>query len=139
MEYMFFVGASGESICLTPRQYKSIGGELHELEIGRSRLRFPQREISYHRYRIRRLGEGAPGAIKLIHSARRELDRFSKSGFRLDRVILGLSEKPKPRGAKQIKWLHPDLRLIRTAEYVVIYSFDDKAKLLRIIKIGYRQ
>jgi len=146
MAYMHFVTAAGKSFTLNSRQYRNIAWALHDGQIAEGRLLSAEKETPYNRYRVKRLGSGASSVstgptdyvITTCRSSQKDMDRMERSSFaRLDSVILALSNLPTPRGCLQLKYLLPDLRILRGAECVVAYAIDDKARCLRMLKISY--
>ncbi len=142
MAYMHFIAASGKGFVLNRRQYKDIAWALHDGQIAEDRLLSAQKETPYQRYRVKRLGAGhltfaTDYAITACRSSQKEMDRIDESSFaRLDSVILALSKLPTPRGCIKLKWLLPDLRVIREADCVIVYAIDNEAKRLRILKVS---
>ena len=141
MDYMFIATASGKVFALTPRQYRRIGWALYDLQIGE--LRLAERDTPYEQYRAKRLGAAALSAptvyaVSISRSSQRDMDRFDESLFtRLDDAILALSKLPTPRGRKRLKWLNPDVWLVRGADFLLVYAIDSGAKRVRILKISY--
>jgi mRNA-degrading endonuclease RelE of RelBE toxin-antitoxin system len=144
MAYMHFATASGKFFTLNSRQYEKIAWALWEGQIAETRLvLMPEKDAPYQRYRVKRLGANAPSAptdyaIAIRRSSQKDMDRMDESSFaKLDSVIIALSKQPMPPECIQIKYLRPDLRIIRGAECVVVYAIDSGAKRLRILKVGY--
>jgi hypothetical protein len=139
---MSFITAAGKGFRLNSRQYRNIAWALHDGQIAEGRLLAGEPEIPYHRYRSKRLSGGpvsqAKYAIQVGRSAQKELDRMDRLAFaRLDRVILGLGERPTPRGCLKLKWLLPELRIVRGAESVVTIAIDREGRRVRLLKITY--
>jgi hypothetical protein len=143
MAYMHFITASGQGFKLNSRQYRNIAWALHNGQIAEQRLLSALTETPYQRYRAKRLGDRAvtlPAdyVITICRDAQKEIDRVDDSSFaQLDSVILPLSQQPTPRGCLKLKWLLPELRIIRGADCVVVYAIDIDAKRLRILKVRY--
>jgi mRNA interferase RelE/StbE len=77
--------------------------------------------------------------ITFARSARRELEALDASIVR--RVISridGLAQDPRPSGSRK---LHGEQRLwrIRIGDYRVIYSVDDKQRIVDIVRIRHRR
>ena len=123
---MHFITAS-QGFRLNSGQYRNIAWALHDGQIAEERLLSAQKEAPYHRYRAKRLGDRAVTLpadyeITACRSSQQEMDRLDDSCFaRLDRVILPLAQEPTPRGCLKLKWLLPELRIIRGAACVVVY------------------
>jgi hypothetical protein len=143
MAHMHFITASGQGFSLNSRQYRNIAWALHDGQIAEERLLSAQKETPYPRYRAKRLGDGAgtfPAqyALTTCHSSQKEMDRLDDSSFAsLDGVILALSQQPTPRGCLKLKWLLPELRIIRGANCVVVYAISTDVKRLQILKVTY--
>ena len=106
-------------------------------------LRLAEKNTPYRQYRAKRLGTRAPSvpagyAITIRRSSRNDMDRMDGPSFAgLDRVIMDLSKMPAPPGCMRLKWLLPDLRIVRRGGYVVVYAIDNKARMLRLLRIAY--
>jgi len=140
MEYASFMTASGKSIVFPLRRTAMFREVLEGLRAESGLL--AERETPYERYIAKRLGTGplspAEYAITISRSTQKGLDRFDDSLFaRLDAVILTLSNRPRPAGCKQLKWLRNDLWLIQPDHYPLVYAIDNKAKRLRVLTISY--
>ncbi|ASC73068.1 hypothetical protein XM38_040300 [Halomicronema hongdechloris C2206] len=53
-------------------------------------------------------------------------------------LIEGLAEEPRPSGCKKLKGRENRYR-VRSGDYRVIYSIEDTALIIRIIKVGHRR
>ena len=140
MQHMLIGTGSGEVVALTPRQYRRIGWALHELQIGG--LRLAETETPYQKYRAKRLGADWPitpadRPVFICRSSQRDMDRLEESFFaELDDAILALARHPTPRGRKRIKWLNPDLWIVRAAKCLLVYAIGGETKRLRILRIN---
>jgi hypothetical protein len=143
MTKLHFITASGRSFSLNSRQYRKIGWALHDGQVAEGRLRSGQKQTPYQRYRAKRLGGPASTgpadyAITTCRASLKEMDRLGGSSFaQLDGVILALAERPTPRGCLQLKWLLPELRIVRGAECVVVYAIDEERKQVHILKVTF--
>src|SRR5215467_412438 len=143
MAYMHFITASGRGFRLNSQQYRNVAWALHDGQIAEQRLLSSQKETPYQRYRAKRLGDRAvtrPADYKITacRPSQKEMDRLDDSSFaKLDRIILPLCDQPTPPGCLKLKWLLPELRIIRGADCVVVYAIDIALKRLRILKVTY--
>lgn len=53
-------------------------------------------------------------------------------------LIENLSEKPRPSGCKKLKGRQNQYR-IRSGDYRIIYSIEDAALVVRVIKVSHRR
>ncbi len=56
---------------------------------------------------------------------------------RVDAAILALAHEPRPHGAKKLKGERPLWR-VRVGDYRIVYSIDDKIRVVDIIGIPHR-
>ena len=78
-------------------------------------------------------------AITFARSARRELETFDASIVR--RVISkidGLAQDPRPSGSRKLQG-EQDLWRIRIGDYRVVYSIDDRQRIVDIVRIRHRR
>lgn len=76
--------------------------------------------------------------LRLSSSAEKELESLDDRLFeRVDAKILALVDEPRPAGAKKLKGRTSAWR-IRVGDYRVIYSIDDKASLVTIVRLAHR-
>lgn len=71
-------------------------------------------------------------------SAKKELFALEKDILqKIDQVIMKLKENPRPFGAIKLKgW---NLYRIRVGDYRILYTINDKDKIIEIIAIGHRK
>jgi mRNA interferase RelE/StbE len=77
-------------------------------------------------------------AVVFARSARRELDKLPEQV--VDRIfprIESLRENPRPHGCRKIKGSE-NLWRIRVGDYRVIYSIEDRRRLVDIIAVRHR-
>lgn len=75
--------------------------------------------------------------VKIKLSAEKELDRIPDKFYQqIAKHIIALSTQPRPAGIKKLK---EDVYRIRVGDYRIIYSVDDREKVVTIIKIGHRR
>ena len=77
-------------------------------------------------------------AVVFARSARRELDKLPEPV--VDRIlprIEGLIENPRPHGCRKIQG-SDNLWRIRVGDYRVIYSIDDRQRLVDIVTVRHR-
>lgn len=72
-------------------------------------------------------------------SAQRELDRLDNAIFaRVDAKLLLLSETPRPAECKKLKG-YRDIWRLRVGDWRVIYSIDDAARVVSILRVAHRR
>lgn len=77
--------------------------------------------------------------VYLERGAERDLKRVSPDDFhRIVTRIRTLAEDPRPVGCRKITGSRVDWR-IRVGEYRVIYEVDDKAGVIRVMRIRHRK
>jgi mRNA-degrading endonuclease RelE of RelBE toxin-antitoxin system len=142
MTYINFITAAGNKILIDPRKQRSLFWDFQEGLIAESCL--DEKDIPYERYRRRRVKDRAKGPVKyslsIARSVQIELDRLDDAVFaKVDPVILALAERPKPARSKpkHLKWLRGDLRLILAADYPLVYTIDDPAAHVRVLRVGF--
>ena len=57
---------------------------------------------------------------------------------RIAKAMLGLAANPRPRGSELLAGDPRRLR-VRVGDYRVVYSIDDEALLVDIVKVGHRR
>lgn len=77
--------------------------------------------------------------ITFARSARKELERLDKKlGLRILDKIEALSAAPRPPGCKKLQG-EESLWRIRIGDYRVIYSVDDKQKIVDVSAVRHRR
>lgn len=77
--------------------------------------------------------------VEIKRSARKELENLPDEIFRrIDKGIISLSKNPRPSDCKKLSGMK-NLWRIRTGDYRIVYSIDDKNKFVMIIRIGHRK
>jgi mRNA interferase RelE/StbE len=77
--------------------------------------------------------------LYLERTAERDLKALPSQVFRrIISHINALSQNPRPPGCHKITGSRSDWR-IRVGDYRVIYEIDDKAKIVRVMKVGHRR
>lgn len=78
-------------------------------------------------------------SVRFKPSAQKELealeDRFLERTFA---KIQALGQNPRPSGCKKLK-NSPDLWRIRVGDYRVVYSLNDKTKLVEVLRVRHRR
>jgi mRNA interferase RelE/StbE len=79
-------------------------------------------------------------SLSIKRSAAKELQALSdqETLTRLIEKIQALATKPRPQGAEKLAGRSNLLR-VRQGNYRVIYSVDDQARVVDVIKIGHRR
>ncbi len=76
--------------------------------------------------------------IFFVRSARKELEKLQlKSANRIVNKIELLSKSPRPKGCKKLQG-PDDLWRIRIGDYRIIYSINDKKRLIEIMIVRHR-
>jgi mRNA interferase RelE/StbE len=76
-------------------------------------------------------------SILLRKSAAGELDRLADKDLeRVVKRIQGLAADPRPRGCEKLS--AQDRYRVRQGDYRIVYSIDDKAREVVVVKIGHR-
>lgn len=77
-------------------------------------------------------------ALTIARSASRDLESLPADVVaRVDRKILALKIDPRPPGVKKLKG-EADLWRVRIGDYRVIYSIDDRRRVVDIVRIRHR-
>lgn len=77
-------------------------------------------------------------AVEIVRRAEKEFLNLSPTvKQRIQELILSLEMEPRPCGAKKLKET-PYYR-IRSGDFRIVYSIDDKAELVKILSIGDRK
>lgn len=77
-------------------------------------------------------------SVEIISKAEKEfmkLPEFTKAKIR--KQILLLEENPRPFGYKKLK--ETEYYRIRNSDYRVVYSIDDKIKVVKVLSIAHRK
>jgi mRNA interferase RelE/StbE len=77
--------------------------------------------------------------VLLERAAERDLKALSRAVY--DRIVSHLrtlSQNPRPAGCKKITGSRSDWR-IRIGDYRVIYEIDDRAKVVKVMRIRHRR
>lgn len=78
--------------------------------------------------------------VTIARQALKELENLpKKSTLQIVKAIDDLSINPRPTGCKKLKGENEYLWRIRVGNYRVIYSIDDKIKIIDVRKIGHRK
>ena len=77
--------------------------------------------------------------VRLAPSARKDLDRLEgRTLSRLETVILGLYDEPRPRNSKKLKGGGARWR-IRSGNYRVLYEIDEGRKVVKVYRVAHRK
>lgn len=81
----------------------------------------------------------ASHTIDIRPRARRSLSQLDPAVRKaVAQTIDGLSKNPRPAGATPLKGHRPYLR-VRSGDYRVIYTVDDKARVVTVAAVGHRR
>ncbi|HVS14558.1 MAG TPA: type II toxin-antitoxin system RelE/ParE family toxin [Thermoanaerobaculia bacterium] len=76
--------------------------------------------------------------VRISRSAERQLGRLPRDDqLRVAREMLALAEEPFPRGARKLVG-YDDVYRVRVGRDRVLYSVDDDALIVLVLKIGHR-
>jgi len=77
-------------------------------------------------------------SIEIIPKAEKEFMKLPEPArVRIRKQILSLEDNPRPFGYKKLK--ETEYYRIRSGDYRVVYSIDDKGKVVRIFSIAHRK
>ena len=77
-------------------------------------------------------------SIELRRIAQRALDKLSPRDFNaVLETVKALADSPRPKGVEKIKSV--GLWRVRPGDYRVVYSIDDRQRLVTIVRIGHRR
>ena len=78
--------------------------------------------------------------ISIKSSAYKELAKLPKpEAKKVSAAIDRLAKEPRPDGVKKLKGVEEYLYRIRVGDYRIIYSVEDKIRVIDILKIGHRK
>jgi len=79
-------------------------------------------------------------SISIKPSAAKELQAISDKAMltRLIEKIKSLATQPRPSGSEKLAG-RPNLYRVRQGNYRVIYSVDDEARVVDVVKVGHRR
>lgn len=81
----------------------------------------------------------APHRIDLTRAAEPDLRALPARVLRrVDRVIQGLRDDPRPPGVRKLRGSKKTYR-VRVGEYRVLYDIDDKAVVVLVVKVADRK
>ncbi len=77
--------------------------------------------------------------ITVSKSAVKELSKLpAHVNNRIIKIVLSLSEDPRPQGSKKLKGGSDNWR-IRIGDYRVVYAIDDEVLIVDVRKVGHRK
>jgi mRNA interferase RelE/StbE len=77
--------------------------------------------------------------VYIERTAERDLKKFPASDFyRIISRIRALTENPRPTGCHKLSGSKTDWR-IRIGDYRVIYEIDEKAKVVKVMRVRHRR
>jgi mRNA interferase RelE/StbE len=79
-------------------------------------------------------------SLSIKPSAAKELQSISGKATltRLIEKVKSLATQPRPSGSEKLAG-RPDLYRVRQGNYRVIYSVDDEARVVDVVKVGHRR
>ena len=76
--------------------------------------------------------------IRIVHAAEKEMDKLPRAiHMRISSRILSLEDNPRPGSAKKLSG-REEYRL-RVGDYRVLYTIDDRNKVVTIFAVGHRR
>lgn len=76
--------------------------------------------------------------VLIKRSAEKEMNRLVAKTFeRITKAILNLESDPRPAGSKKLRGME-DYRL-RVGQYRILYSIDDRERIVEIMAVGHRR
>jgi mRNA interferase RelE/StbE len=76
--------------------------------------------------------------VEIVQKAEKEYLRLPQSvKHRIQELILSLEIEPRPSGSKKLK--ETAYYRVRSGDFRIVYSIDDKARLVKILSIGHRK
>lgn len=80
----------------------------------------------------------APYSLRIKRSAEQELRRLPKADLaRIVRRIERLASGPRPPGCEKL--FDADCYRIRQGDYRILYTVDDRQKLVEVYRVGHRR
>ncbi len=80
----------------------------------------------------------APYSVEIIPKAEKEYLRLPESiKLRFQEIILSLEKDPRPFGSKRLRGT--DYHRLRSGDYRIVYSIDDKSRVIKILSVGHRK
>ena len=84
------------------------------------------------------MSESGAYTVRIKRSAEKEMDQLPARTFeRVSQAILKLERVPRPRGSQKLRGVQ-DYRL-RVGQYRVLYTIDDRARVIEIVAVGHRR
>jgi len=78
--------------------------------------------------------------ITIRKQAIKELEQLpKKDNQQISKAIDGLSVEPRPNGSKKLKGESEYIWRIRVGNYRVLYTIEDKIKIVEVRKVGHRK
>ncbi len=77
-------------------------------------------------------------SVEIVSKAEKEYLRLPQSvNNRFQEIIFSLEKDPRPFSSKKLR--ETDYYRIRSGDYRIVYSVDDKSRLIKILSIGHRK
>jgi len=77
-------------------------------------------------------------AIEIVQNAEKEYLKLPQSvKRRIQELILSLENEPRPLGSKKLK--ETSYYRVRSGDFRIVYSIDDKSRYVKILSIGHRK
>jgi mRNA interferase RelE/StbE len=77
-------------------------------------------------------------SVEIVSKAEKEYLRLPQSvRNRFQEIIFSLEKDPRPFGSKKLR--ETDYYRIRRGDYRIVYSVDDKSRVIKILSMGHRK
>lgn len=77
-------------------------------------------------------------SVEIVSKAEKEYLKLPQSvRSRFHEIIFSLEKDPRPFGSKKLR--ETDYYRIRSGDYRIIYSVDDKSRVIKILSVGHRK
>ena len=77
-------------------------------------------------------------SVEIVPKAEKEYLNLPQSvKKRFQEIILSLEKDPRPFGSKKLR--ETDYYRLRSGDYRIVYSIDDKSRVVKILSVGHRK
>ena len=84
------------------------------------------------------MGRARRYSVRIKRSAEKEMDRIPKRTFdRLAAAITALESNPRPAASTKLRGI--DEYRLRVGSYRILYTIDDKKRVIEIVAVGHRR
>ncbi len=76
--------------------------------------------------------------VEIVPKAEKEYLKLPESvRLRVQEIILSLEKNPRPFGSKKLRGT--DYHRLRSGDYRIVYSIDDKSRVIKVLSVGHRK